>query len=115
MKDKLKPRVDRFINFMEGVFGADDIDLLYETYDLLKKGKVTFWEIIKPYLKVCIRDGDLITRCTILNKYLVVRLGYANGKDKIKGDYSMAELKFILDDFEKITGELKDKIGEDLE
>ena len=112
MKDKLKPRVDRFINIMELVFKADDTKLLYETFDLLKNGKLTFWEFIKPYLKSCLNDPDLITKHILMNDYLTIRLGYANGKSRITNGYTKTDLKFILDDFEKITSELKDRIGE---
>lgn len=112
MKQKLKPRVDRFVNIMELAFSADDIGLLYKTFDLLKSGKLTFWEFIKPYLKSCLNDPDLITKHILLNDYLTIRLGYANGKSKLTEGYTVSDLKFILEDFENITSELKDKIGE---
>lgn len=113
MRLKLKPRVDRFVNLMELAFGADDIDLLYSTYEMLKRGQLTFWEFLKPYLKSCLNDPDLITRHILMNDYLVVRLGYANGRNKLTEGYTTTDLKFILEDFEKITNELKGKIGEE--
>ena len=97
---------------MELVFKADDIGLLYDTYDMLKNGSLTFWEFIKPYLKSCLNDPDLITRHILLNDYLTIRLGYANGKSRLTEGYTKADLKFILEDFEKIVGELKNKINE---
>jgi len=113
MKLKLSPRVDRFINFMESVFGVEDTDMLYSVYALMEKGKLTFWELIKPYLESCLKDPDLITRSILLNNYLVIRLGYANGSCKLHGEYTTTELKFILEDFEKVIGELKGKIGDE--
>jgi hypothetical protein len=94
---------------MEAVFKADDIDLLYETFELLRRGNVTFWEFIKPYLKAGIRDPDLITRAIILHDHLVIRLGYKNG-DWVKEGYSLIDLHMVADDFEKIVKDLRVEI-----
>ena len=112
MVHKLKPRIDRFINIMEKSFNVDNINLLREIYGLLKQEGIAFWEFIKPYLDVSIKNPDLFTRTILLNNYLVIRLSYDDKKDKITGNYTKTDLKLLLEDFKQIVEDLEKRIGE---
>lgn len=111
-REKLKPRIDRFINIMESSFNVDNIDLLREIYALLKKECITFWDFLKPYLTTSIKNPDLFTRSILLNDYLVIRLSYADNKNKIIGSYTKADLELLLEDFKQIVSDLEERIGE---